>query len=69
MEVTARDTGGKMLITKLLEVRRTASQAQGNSGISGAGGQVCLLQIIYCPQTYTKEVWGPYWFFFLVYFI
>lgn len=35
-EAKAGLPGGKMLITKLQEVRRMALQAQDNSGISGA---------------------------------
>lgn len=60
-EAKAGLPGGKMLITTLQDVWRMALQAQDNSGISGTGGQACLLQIIYCSQKYTKEVWVPYW--------
>jgi len=55
-----------MLIIKSREVRRAAPQAQGNSGISGSGGQARLLQIIYRSQIHTKEVWGSLLLFFLV---
>lgn len=52
-----RDAGGKML-TMLWEFRRAAPRAQDNSGVSDAGRQACLLQIIYCSQTHIQRKFG-----------